>query len=533
MGEHLCKNCFAEYYPQEGEICPVCGWDNEKEQIPAGLKYNTILNTQYVIGRAKSMNGEGITYAAYNKVSKKVVDIREFFPTSIARRNSEDNTVIPFEGNESDFDLYLDEFIELSRSVYRLKDITVVSTLIEVFEENYTAYAVYEYRPTLSLRKYVESNGPLSWNKAHNIFMPVLTALGLINSLGFAHLGISPDTIKVTSDGGLLITGFSISAARQAGGNISEEIFAGSAPIEQYTEDGVCGEISDVYSFAATFLYAISGSLPMEAPKRLEDSRLLISKEVLKELPPYAVTALANSLQVKQEQRTLSFERLRTEFSATPVVVKEYSNTEAIRVLPPVDQKITLSKGLPPIVWLIITCVITLAILFFVIFLWMRNENLKADDLGQIFTSENVNQGIIVPGILNESYDEIIKKIENNEYSFKIDVSSYEFSDTIAEGHIISQEPAEGEPIPKDNTIVVSVSRGSAKRTLPGIAGMSYAEASDLLDTNGFTVEREDQTSYDIQEGYVIGYKDHKEGDSLDYGSNITLLVSLGAESSS
>ena len=41
-----------------------------------------------------------------------------------------------------------------------------------------------------------------------------------------------------------------------------------------------------------------------------------------------------------------------------------------------------------------------------------------------------------------------------------------------------------------------------------------------------------DRFSDDIEPGYVIGYKDRKEGDSLDYGSTVTVIVSAGPEES-
>lgn len=129
---------------------------------------------------------------------------------------------------------------------------------------------------------------------------PILSALGLINSLGVSHLGISPDTLRVTKDSTLLITGFSIVAARREGTGLEPELAPGFAALEQYSTKAPCGEASDVYGFAATLLYAITGQAPWEATRRMKDQRLMISKEVLHSLPPFAVTAIANALQVRR-----------------------------------------------------------------------------------------------------------------------------------------------------------------------------------------------------------------------------------------
>ena len=162
MESKLCRNCFAEYHSEEsGSICPVCGWDNAKPQVPEGLRYHTVLDARYVIGRAKSMNGEGITYAALDRTTKKVVEIREFFPLSLSSRSAEDQTILPANGKETEFNRSLDDFVELSKNISRLRELSVVNSVQDIFEENYTAYAVYEYVPSVTLRRYLENVGEL------------------------------------------------------------------------------------------------------------------------------------------------------------------------------------------------------------------------------------------------------------------------------------------------------------------------------------------------------------------------------------
>lgn len=535
MESKLCRNCFAEYHSEEsGSVCPVCGWDNAKPQVPEGLRYHTVLDARYVIGRAKSMNGEGITYAALDRTTKKVVEIREFFPLSLASRNAEDQTILPAGGKEAEFNSCLDDFVELSKNVSRLRELSVVNSVLDIFEENYTAYAVYEYVPSVTLRRSLENvGGTLSWNEVNRMFMPVLTALGLMNSLGISHLGVSPDILRVTKEGGMLITGFAVNAVRRRGTLLIEELYPGCAAVEQYSSKAVCGEMSDVYALAATMFYALTGSLPKEAPERLNDQRLLISKEVLKNLPPFAVTAIANALQVKQETRTASFERFKAELSSAPSVVTEIEHTDAIRRLPPIDMDLPQNRGLPPAVWLIGSCVITLVALVIVASIWLGDRGMSFNDIQRLFqNSSAASEVITVPSMVNESYADWEKKIADGEYDFKLKVSTREFNGTVEEGNIISQSPFAGETIAAGDTVVVTVSKGSATRTLPEVKGTSFADLSEILSKNGFVPVKEDEFSDDIEPGYVIGYKDRKEGDSLDYGSTVTVIVSAGPEES-
>ena len=533
METRLCTNCFAALPAGQGETCPVCGWDNSRAQIPEGLPCHTVLAGRYEIGRAKARNGEGITYAALDLTTKKAVEVREFFPMSLAVRDQDGLAVLAEAGQDAALSRYLDDFVELSKGISRLREISVVQTVQDIFEENYTAYTVYEAVPSVSLRRYVENaGGKLSWNEANQLFQPVLSALGLMNSLNLPHLGVSPETLRVTREGHLLLTGFSIQAARQVGTPLLEELYPGCAAIEQYDPKAACGEVSDVYGFTATLLYALTGQLPQEAPQRLKDQRLMISREVLKSLPPFAVTAIANGLQVRQSARTGSFQRFKTELAAAPSIVNEVDETAAIRRLPPVELDLPKNRGLPPVVWLIGSCAITLVALVIIASLWLGERGMSFGDIQKIFQdSSAASQTFEAPNMVNESYEEWEQKLANGEYDFTLKVSTEEFSDTVEEGHIISQSPFSGEPIAPGDTVLVTVSRGSATRTLPAFDGISFATLQEALTADGFSPVRVDEPSDDIEVGYVIRYQDHNAGDSLDYGSTVTVVVSTGPAS--
>ncbi len=526
--EILCMNCFAADKSNGSTHCRVCGWDHSKPQVSHGLKYQTVLNGRYIIGRVKSINGESITYAALDKNKKKLVDIKEFYPVSISARNTEDNTVIPTAGEEAAFEEYLEQFIDLNKNISRLKEVSVVHSILDIFEENYTAYAVYEFVPSVSLKKFIQKNGVLSWNAAHNIFLPVLTALGLINSLGVTHLGISPLTLRVTADRLLFISGFSIPAIRIAADDkLPKEIFAGSAAIEQYAENTTCSETTDVYAFTSSLLYAITGSLPNAAPERLLNPKLLIPKESIRELPPYVVTAIANALQVKPEDRTASFERLKAELSATPTPIVTASSTHAIRNLPAQETAVPRSYSIPSYAWLIGSTLLTIIAVVIIATLWM---NKKGGDNGKGTASSVVSVvQMETPNIMRLKLEDVQAQIKSGNLNIQIQVSSRIYNDTVEEGYIITQSPNPKEDMPEGGKIIVTVSRGKENRTLPEIQGMSFTELSELLKQNGFVVTRVDEPSDDFDLGNVVRYENANAGDQLAYGSAVVLVVSSGA----
>ena len=150
-------------------------------------------------------------------------------------------------------------------------------------------------------------------------------------------------------------------------------------------------------------------------------------------------------MQVKQSLRTGSFQRFKTELSSAPSIVNQVDETDAIRRLPPVELDLPKNRGLPPVVWLLGSCVITLVALLIVASLWLGEQGMSFADIKKIFQdSSSAAQILEVPQMVNESYEEWEQQVGQNPYDFTLKISTREFSDTVEEGNIISQDPLPG-----------------------------------------------------------------------------------------
>jgi len=532
MSSELCMNCFSSYRPDMGSgQCMACGWDNGKPQPQGALPYETEIASRYMVGRVRAANGEGFTYCALDKSTQKPVLLREFFPRAIANRE-DSGAVVSSQEHRRTFRQYSQDFLELSKSVSRLRKVTVVESVLDIIQENGTVYTVYADEGTVSLRRFVQdSGGRLTWNETNRLFTPVITALSLINSLGVSHLALSPETLRVNREGNMVVTGFHINAVHRAGSLLDLDLYPGCAAIEQYSAKAACGEVSDVYALGACMLFCLTGQLPDEATRRLHDQRLMISKEILKAVPPFAVTAIANSLQIKQADRTGSFETFRTELNSAPALVDEVEETDAIRRLPPVSRDLPRRRFfLPPVVWLIASCLVALVILFSIASSWLNNQGMSFNDLGEIFDAGTSEAPIDVPNMVGQSYTQWENRIKSGEFDFKLTIKSKEYNDTIEEGCIISQSPEKGETVQPGDTVSVTVSQGKPIRPLPEFEGLTFAELQGLLQESGFSPAKEEEFSTEVELGYVIGYKDREPGEQVDYGETITVIVSAGPE---
>ena len=552
---NLCMNCMAD--TGGNAICPQCGWNTQEPQMLHALPYRTCLQGRYIVGRAKKSNGEGITYIGCDTVQNTVVEIREFFPQSICHRQEQGVEVQVSGGNEIVFDESLAMFLNYAREIAHMRDLSAIVPIYDIFEENHTAYTISEWSESITLRYFVErSGGSLTWNAARQLFMPVLSALSTMHAAGVSHLGISPESLKIMQDGKMRLGDFCINLVRRMDTDFPPDMVPGCAAIEQYVMDCPLDEATDVYGFTASLFFALTGELPRDAVYRKDDSRLLIPTELAKSLPPHVISALANGLQVRPEQRTKTFERLRAELSAAPTVTSTLEQTASIQKLPPVPKK--KSDGMPGFVWLLVSCAISLVVMAVIVWVWFQfqpglfssaeeegavtsvtstvsSEASSQDSSGIFSSSESRMENMIeVPDLRGEVYDDLLAGVSASEDpEYTILLSQRAFSTTVEEGKVISQDPAPGESMMRGGSIVVVVSQGAPTRELPPVQGLSLAEAAERVTNEGFVPVTERIYSVEIPKGKVVGYKNHEVGEQLAYGSEVTLLISEGDGTSS
>ncbi|HEX3018196.1 MAG TPA: PASTA domain-containing protein [Caproicibacter sp.] len=554
---NLCMNCMSDM--QGKDVCPICGHRKDEPQKFGALPFGTVLQKRYVVGQAKRSNGEGITYIGFDKVLNIPVELHEYFPASLSERAEDGKSVRILGGSELVFQENLTAFLNYSREIAHMRELSSIVLIYDIFEENNAAYTVSEWNDSITLRYFVErSGGSLGWNAARQLFMPVLSSLSTLHAHSVSHLGISPDTLQIMKDGKMKLGAFSIGAVRQMDTDLPPDLVPGCAAIEQYIMGDTPSEATDVYGFAASLFFALTGTLPPEALKRKADARLLIPNAIMHSLPPYVVAALADALQVAPEKRTPTFERLRAELSAAPAVTAAIEASQKFDRVAPVPnpkkdmpEKSKNKKEVPGIVWVMTSCLAMLVVFVAIGVIWMNrfgaDSQLNAAQTAasessssllevpeSLQSSENENK-ITVPNLVGQNYANLIaaQSAGNSaDQQYQVLLSSQQFSDTIPEGCIISQDPKQGSKMTKDTAIVVVVSEGSAVRTLPEIAGKTLSEAAATVSSAGFVPSRAEENSDTVPQGKVIGYQDAKAGNQMAYGSKVIIVVSLGPKSS-
>jgi serine/threonine-protein kinase len=127
-----------------------------------------------------------------------------------------------------------------------------------------------------------------------------------------------------------------------------------------------------------------------------------------------------------------------------------------------------------------------------------------------------------VPSLVNATVEQAQTAVAAGTWTL---ATSEEFSDTVAQGLIIRQDPPAETQLRRGETINVVISKGKAAVAIPDVRGIAADDAQAQLEALGFTVSRAQEASTSVDEGLVI----RSEPDtSAPTGSDITLVVSLG-----
>ena len=514
--EKLCLRCMRKI--GNNTSCPYCRNEANTPQESPCLPLKTVVGERYLIGKATAVNGEGITYNAFDLELKKPVSLREFFPKELISRG-EGNYCLVNVGKATEFIDAKDSFVKLWKKLANLKGYTALTPASDVFEDLGTVYAVTEFLGEgKTLREYLLENelGYISWEEARVLLMPVISALGELHAAGIIHGAISPTNLVIDTNGRIRITGYSISEIRSEKTTMESEIFEGYAAVEQYGMSSGLSPATDVYGFAAVLYRALVGSTPISASSRLANDRLMIPGKFAEQLPAYVINALVNALQILPDDRTQNFEELRDELSASPTAQAlsskyELENDYNDEPLPLLDEDDDgeyedysdnyneEDKKKKTIIISVISGVVSLIVLILIVVGFKScsgnnddeptTEDTSVEELTDATDSAD-DRYINLPDFEGEIYE----NIKNNEDYAGLLTFETEYVDSEMErGTVVSQSINAGTMITSINprTIVLKISNGLE---VPSVVGESKNDAVEALKDAGFKNVRAEST---------------------------------------
>lgn len=248
------------------DLCPA----------PKELPPDYIING-YRLLHSIGEGGFGVTYLAADELLHRRVVIKEHFPHSLCQRRAATCDVTYHNHvSEQEFRWAMGNFLREVRLLATLDHPNIVK-IYTVFEAHNTAYYVTEHvdGPCLAdvAHEYRKHLGHIPQQPLYSLMVRMLDALDYLHSRNILHLDIKPDNILVTRDGRpiLIDMGAAIDLSEEQPTTIVET--PGYSPPEQCTPGSKLAPATDLYSFAATLYYLITGNaVPPSRQRELIDT---------------------------------------------------------------------------------------------------------------------------------------------------------------------------------------------------------------------------------------------------------------------
>ena len=153
----------------------------------------------------------------------------------------------------------------------------------------------------------------------------------------------------------------------------------------------------------------------------------------------------------------------------------------------------------------------------------------------EITIYESIGQEKIdMKDVTEENYDDALQMLKNLGFQESNISRKDEYSDTVLEGKIISQDPTEGEKVsPESQKVVLTVSRGVKPVALIDYSGYTYNEAVNDLMEKGIKeaqIKKEETYSDTAPANQVIAQTPKDGQEAIPDKTQIILTVSLGTD---
>ena len=465
MAERRCLRCMGTYDDQY-EICPHCGayYRHEKKDsfhLDPGIVIGE--NSEYIVGESIGCGGFGITYVGWDNRLNRKIAIKEFFPSKYVTRTNFNTVMVYDDTFINEYEMGLRNFIDEANRLAQYNGYEGIVHIYDCLIDKNTAYMIMDYVEGVTLMNYLKQHGPIPYQRAIRILMPVLVSLGEIHKTGLIHRDISPDNI-IINEAEEKITLIDFGSARLANPEGKDGLTAivkpGFAPLEQFYYNGNQGTWTDVYSAAAVLYHMITGKIPPSSSERINEDMIKTPTQLGYPIPQNLEIAIMNALNVNVESRTQTVDEFYMAISG---------QIQVQRVEPEVSKK----KGEPlkPIHKMIIaaSAVLCVVIVVLIVLLTGLKDNNKNGEY-QLPNYEN--------GAGDYGNDKIKKELENKGIDATVlivgKISEFDTS-KFQNSEVIKQEPEPGYTVKKGEKVDIRVSIASSGKIEKGKVPYLYA----------------------------------------------------------
>ena len=458
-----------------------------------------------------------------------------------------------------------------------------VVNVYDVGVENGIYYIVMELVEGITLKKYIEKRGRLTYKEAVSIAIQVANGMDAAHKHNIVHRDIKPQNIIISKEGKVKVTDFGIAkVASSATINTSASMGSVHYISPEQARGGYSDERSDIYSLGITLFEMLTGTVPFDgdsavsvAVQHIQDS-IPLPSQLVEGVPVSVDKIVLKCTQKKTDRRYQSAAELIVDLKKSLVMPDEdfvrmgsaYDSVlkkDEEEYNPDDDELLTESAGHDldddnddtddellendsdkdediddernDKLELVMKCIgigIAVIILMITIFVVIKlvgngkntaNNNKNSVEATTVNTANNNSSDMVeVPKVVGMTKEDAIKALNKLGLGYKAVTQS---SDTVAEDCVISQGNVGGSKVEKNSQIVLTISTGKENKevTVPNVKGKSEQEAKEAIEAANLVASVDYQYSDSVEAGNVIKYS---PSGSVAEGSTVTIHVSRG-----
>ena len=418
-----------------------------------------------------------------------------------------------------------------------------IVSVYDVGKEGNLYYIVMELIQGKTLKEIIiEERGALPWKWSLDIAKQIASALEIAHKNNIVHRDIKPHNIIITEDGVAKVTDFGIAKAVSNSTITAFGTTIGSVHYfsPEHAKGGFTDSKSDLYSLGVVMYEMLTGRVPFDADTPVSVALKHIQEEpvppieINQNIPIAVNNIILKALKKEPSQRYTSATEMLQDLNTAlkkpggNFVNNNYNDfgaTQRIGTLndEPIKKETRENKQKKPnkfkefikkhtiLVWIVI-----LILLF-------------ALSLGGtlLYFSLTEPKEIQIPDLRGKTSAEAETILSQN--GIIIEYADEEYNKEVEVGKIISQNPPykQNYTIKEGSKITVVVSKGAELTTMPKVIGMTKDEAIKELKNSNLKSEIIEETSQEVQEGYIIK-QDVEPNTTINAGETVKIYVSIG-----
>ena len=445
---------------------------------------------------------------------------------------------------------FITRFIREAKAAASLSHPNIVNVMDQGWNQSGipAVFLVMELVEGQTLRELISSKGSFSVNETINYLSPVISALAAAHQIGIVHRDIKPENILISNDGRIKIADFGLARGTNLGQTMTAEasVILGSVSYlsPEQVQRGISDARSDIYSIGVMAFEMLTGKRPHISDSPLQIAYLHVNEDIPRvsskgiKLPKdldeliYAATSrnpddrpkdgatfasLLRNIQIKSDpsKKQMSLELdlpIRQETpkpSKRKEKVEEELTREITREISKPENKEKIKK--PKRKFRKVALILAVAV-----------------GIGGWWSLIGPGARVTVPSLVGGTMSDaenLLKPI-----GLTSEVSKEEFSEDLQKGIIISTSPAGGDKVKEGAVVLITLSKGPERYSIPMVAQLTVEAAIKVLSSIPIAEPIVQEIfSEKIPKGYVIS-SEPVMGTKVKRGAGIKLVVSKGIE---